>query len=94
MERHGIAPRHLSFQASAYVAASVLVEALKRVGAGVTRQGLVAALETFRDFDAGPAPPLTFGRGRRVGVMGAALVQIDPASDAVTHASSWLGVAP
>jgi ABC-type branched-subunit amino acid transport system substrate-binding protein len=94
MGRHGIAVRHLAFQVSAYIAANAFIEALKRAGAGLTREGLVRALETFRDVDAGPAPPLSFGRGRRPGVMGATIVKIDPAAGTVTRASGWLGVTP
>jgi ABC-type branched-subunit amino acid transport system substrate-binding protein len=94
MGRHGIAVGHLAFQVSAYVAANALIEALKRAGAGLTREGLVRALETFRDVDVGPAPPLSFGRGRRTGVMGASIVQIDSAAGTVTRASGWLGVTP
>ena len=92
MGRHGIAVRHL--QVSAYIAANAFIEALKRAGAGLTREGLVRSLETFRDVDAGPAPPLSFGRGRRTGVMGATIVKIDPAAGTVTRASGWLGVTP
>jgi hypothetical protein len=37
---------------------------------------------------------LSFGRGRRTGVMGATIVKIDPAAGTVTRGSGWLGVTP
>ncbi|WP_437691736.1 cytochrome c/ABC transporter substrate-binding protein [Sorangium sp. So ce176] len=94
LRRAGVAPGPLAVQASAYVAAQVLIEALKRAGAHVTREGLIAALEQLRGFDAGPAPPVTFARNRRTGVLGASLVRIDPASDALVRASAWIEVVP
>ncbi|AUX21449.1 cytochrome C [Sorangium cellulosum] len=87
-------PAHLAAQASAYVAARIAVEALKRAGAHVTREGLIAALEGLRDFDAGPAPLVTFARNRRTGVLGASLVRLDPASGAAVRASAWIDVVP
>ncbi len=61
-------------------ASQIAIEALKRAGAHATREGLIAALEQLRDFDAGPAPPVTFARNRRTGVLGASVFRIDPAS--------------
>lgn len=45
-----------------YGMAKVLVEGLKRAEAAkdLTRQGLIKALETFRDFETGVFPPLTY----------------------------------
>ncbi|WP_437924012.1 ABC transporter substrate-binding protein [Sorangium sp. So ce291] len=100
LERHRIPSRHTAFQASAYAAASVLVEALKRAGAHLTRPGLVAALEGLRAFDPGPGPAITFGRNRRVGAYGASLSQVDPSSVDVAHVahvapvSAWVEVVP
>ncbi|WP_437807327.1 cytochrome c/ABC transporter substrate-binding protein [Sorangium sp. So ce1078] len=94
LERHRIPPRHTAFQASAYAAARVLVEGLKRAGAHLTRPGLIAALEELRAFDPGPGPPITFGRNRRVGAYGASLTGVDPASNDVTPVSAWVEVVP
>ncbi|WP_437596216.1 ABC transporter substrate-binding protein [Sorangium sp. So ce590] len=94
LERHRIPPRHTAFQASAYAAARVLVEALKRAGAHLTRPGLVAALEGLRGFDPGPGPAITFGRNRRVGAYGASLTGVDPASNDVSPVSAWVEVVP
>ncbi|WP_437995941.1 ABC transporter substrate-binding protein [Sorangium sp. So ce185] len=94
LERSRVPPRHTAFQASAYAAARVLVEALKRAGAHVTRPALIAALEELRDFDPGPGPAITFGRNRRVGAYGASLAAVDPASSDVAPVSAWVEVVP
>ncbi|HTN92499.1 MAG TPA: ABC transporter substrate-binding protein, partial [Sorangium sp.] len=94
LRRAGVAPGPLGAQASAYVAAQLAIEALKRTGARATREELIAALERLRDFDAGPAPPVTFARNRRTGVLGASLVELDPATGAAARASAWIDVVP
>ncbi|WP_437838241.1 cytochrome c/ABC transporter substrate-binding protein [Sorangium sp. So ce1153] len=94
LRRAGVAPGPLGAQASAYVAAQIAIEALKRTGTHATREELIAALERLRDFDAGPAPPVTFARNRRIGVLGASLVELDPATGAVARASAWIDVVP
>ncbi|WP_437561180.1 cytochrome c/ABC transporter substrate-binding protein [Sorangium sp. So ce542] len=94
LSRAGVAPGPIGAQASAYVAAQIAIEALKRVGAHVTRAGLIEALERLRGFDAGPAPPVTFARNRRTGVLGASLVRINPASGGLVRASEWIEVVP
>ncbi|XXX73102.1 ABC transporter substrate-binding protein [Sorangium sp. So ce134] len=94
LDRHRVPPRHAAFQASAYVAARVLVEALKRAGAHLTRPGLIGALEELRGFDPGPGPAITFGRNRRVGAYGASLTGLDPASSDLAPVSAWVEVVP
>ncbi|WP_434041738.1 MULTISPECIES: cytochrome c/ABC transporter substrate-binding protein [Sorangium] len=94
LERHRIPPRHAAFQASTYAAARVLVEALKRAGAHLTRPGLIAALEGLRGFDPGPGPAITFGRNRRVGAYGASLTAVDAGSTDVAPVSAWVEVVP
>lgn len=89
-----VPPGPLGAQASAYVSARILIEALKRAGAHVTREGLIAALEGMRDFNAGPAPLVSFGRNRRVGALGARLVRLDPTSGAAVSASAWIDLVP
>ena len=57
----------------AIAAAAVFVEGLKRMGARASRAGLIAAIESIRDFPTGVVPPLSFGRGKHTG-NGASLV--------------------
>ncbi|HYO59966.1 ABC transporter substrate-binding protein [Archangium sp.] len=68
--RHGLAPRNLAWQMNAYASARLLVEALRRSGADVSRAGLVAALESFQDVDTGVTGHVTFGSQGRVGLLG------------------------
>ena len=44
-----------------YVAGSLLLEGLKRVGPQLGTEKLVEALETVRDFDMGLGAPISFG---------------------------------
>ncbi|PTL85658.1 ABC transporter substrate-binding protein [Vitiosangium sp. GDMCC 1.1324] len=94
LERHGLRPRHVAFQLGAYAASRVLVEALRRSGADVTRADLMLRLEELRDFDTGVTPPVTFGVNRRVGVQGAQLVRLDTASGRLESASAWIPLSP
>lgn len=55
------------YNAYGYQAAMTLVEGLKRVGRNLTREGLIKALETFKDFDNGFLAPITWGPNLRAG---------------------------
>ena len=61
----------------AAAAAAVLVEGLKRMGGHASRAGLVAALESLRDFPTGAAPPQNFGRGQHIGSRAGVVVRPD-----------------
>ncbi|MBI3181488.1 MAG: ABC transporter substrate-binding protein [Myxococcales bacterium] len=93
LERSGLAPRNLAFQANAYAAATVVMEALKRAGEGVSRAGLVRALESLRDFETGASPPVSFGPERRVGVAGAYLARLET-DGRLTPVTGWLELSP
>ncbi|HSP76990.1 MAG TPA: ABC transporter substrate-binding protein, partial [Myxococcaceae bacterium] len=94
LRRHGLRPRHVAFQLNAYAAAQVLLEALRRTGADVTRADLLLQLEELRDFDTGVTPRVTFGVNRRVGVQGAQLVRLNPESGLLEAASPWVPLSP
>ncbi|MFE8595489.1 ABC transporter substrate-binding protein [Archangium violaceum] len=94
LQRHGLKPRHVASQLGAYAASRVLVEALRRSGADVTRADLMLRMEELRDFDTGVTPPVTFGVNRRVGVQGAQLVRLDAASGRLEAASPWISLSP
>jgi ABC-type branched-subunit amino acid transport system substrate-binding protein len=55
----GAPPDYVSLEG--YVAGSVLLEGLKRVGPQLDTEKLVEALETVRDFDMGLGAPISFG---------------------------------
>lgn len=65
-ERHRLGAAHPAAQVTAYLAARVLVEGLKRAGRDLSREGLVAALEGLYEFDTGLGP-VTYGPNRRIG---------------------------
>ena len=50
-------------------AAEILVEAMKRAGRSLTRQSLVAALESFAGVQTSLPQPITFGPARRIGIL-------------------------
>jgi len=56
----GEPPDYVSLEG--YIAAKVLIEALKRNGAQLDTETLVNALENLRDLDIGLGTPVTFGR--------------------------------
>lgn len=70
--------RQPGLQAAAYAAATVLVEALNRVGRAASRERLVDTLENLYAFETGVMPPIAFGPGRRVGVRGAHVMAAEP----------------
>jgi hypothetical protein len=64
---------------SAFAAAKIFTEALKRTGRDVSREKLVTSLEGLYEYETGVTPKITFGPNRRVGAMGAYVLSIDPA---------------
>ncbi|MFZ2648641.1 MAG: ABC transporter substrate-binding protein, partial [Burkholderiaceae bacterium] len=68
---------HRAWQISAYAAAILLVEGLKRTGRDLSRRKLIATLETVQGFDTGLIPRLSYNADRRIGAMGAYLVAVD-----------------
>ena len=89
-EKYKLPHDHLSAQVSAFSAAKILVEGLKRAGRDVSREKLVAALEGFRRFETGLTPAITFGPNRRVGALGAYIVSVDLEKKQLVPVSSWI----
>jgi len=61
----------------AVAAAAVFVEGLKRMGARASRAGLIAAIETLRDFPTGVLPPVNFARGQHGGNPASVVIRPD-----------------
>jgi len=61
----GVAPDYVSMEG--YVAANVLIEALKRAGPQLDTEKLVDAFEGMRNFDMGLGTPISFGRAEHQG---------------------------
>jgi len=53
----------------------VFIEALRRAGKNLTREGLIKALETFKNYDIGKGNYITFSPMRREGVAGGYVIQ-------------------
>ena len=68
---------HQTSQVPAYSSAVLLVETLKQVGRDLTREKLVAALESLQGFEPGLVPAVSFNGKRRIGALGGYVVAID-----------------
>jgi hypothetical protein len=57
-----------SYGASGWVEMLITLEAIKRAGRNLTREGLINTLEAFRNVEFGGwVPPVTFGPDQRLG---------------------------
>lgn len=92
LARHNITPRHTAAQLSAYVAATLFAEGVKRAGRELTREKLITALEGLYEFDTGLTPRLTFGPNRRIGAFGAHIVTFDRTKKAFIPAGNWISL--
>jgi len=87
---HGIDYRNSAAQISAFVAATVLVEGLKRSGRGLSRERLVSELESLADFRPGLMPPISYNATRRIGALGGYVVVLDLEKKGFGAASKWI----
>jgi ABC-type branched-subunit amino acid transport system substrate-binding protein len=74
---------------SAYSAAQLLAEGLKRTGRDLTRSKLIATLEGVQGFDTGLLPRLSYNADRRIGAAGAYLVAVDLDSKGLRPLGGW-----
>ena len=91
-EKYKLPTHHLAAQISAYSAAKILVEALKRVGKDLSREKLIQALEGLYEYQTGLTPAITFGPNRRIGAMGAYVVTVDLKEKQFLPASGWINL--
>ena len=71
-----------------FATAQLLVEGLERAGRNPTRKSLVRGLETFKNWDVGSFPPITYGRNDHAGVDKVQLVQMQNGEQVVI--TDWL----
>lgn len=88
--RHRLPDHHVAAQASAYAAAVLLTEGVKRAGTRLSRERLIGALEQLYEFQTGATPPLSYGPNRRVGSQGAQIMGVDIAKRRLYPASPWM----
>ncbi len=91
-EKYKLPTHHLAAQISAFSAAKILVEALKRVGKDLSREKLIQALEGLYEYRTGLIPAITYGPNRRVGAMGAYIVTVDLKEKQFLPASGWINI--
>ncbi len=68
--------RPSEYDLSGYAAAMVFAEALRRAGLEPTREGLVKALETFKDFDTAVTFPVTFTETQHEGASRTSTIRV------------------
>ena len=91
---HGFDYRHSTAQISAFVAAKVMVEGLKRAGRDLSRERLVRELEGLTEFQAGLMPPVSYNATRRIGALGGYVVKLDIANKGFDQPSKWIAIQP
>ncbi|MFN2515563.1 MAG: ABC transporter substrate-binding protein [Pyrinomonadaceae bacterium] len=91
-EKYRLPSNHLAAQISAYSAAKVLVEGLRRAGKDLSREKLIQVLEGLHEYSTGLAPVISYGPNRRIGAMGAYVVSIDLKQKRFVPASAWINV--
>jgi ABC-type branched-subunit amino acid transport system substrate-binding protein len=91
-EKYQLPKKHLSAQISAYTAAKILVEALKRAGKDVSREKLIQVLEGLYEYRTGLTPAITYGPNRRIGARGAYVVTIDLKKQQFVPVGGWINL--
>jgi ABC-type branched-subunit amino acid transport system substrate-binding protein len=95
MQKYGVGLRSPAFQAVAFAAAKIFVEAVKASSRQFNRLDLIRALEQLRNYPTGVLAPVSFGPNRRVGADGVYVVKVDaekkqyiPVSDRIVPKAS------
>jgi ABC-type branched-subunit amino acid transport system substrate-binding protein len=89
-QKYQLPPGHVAAQLSAFAAAQLLVEALKRAGQDLSREKLITSLEGLYEYNTGLTPPLTYGPNRRVGALGAHIVTVDVEKKQYAATGAWV----
>jgi ABC-type branched-subunit amino acid transport system substrate-binding protein len=89
-EDHGLDYRHSTQQISAYVAAMVLAEGIKRAGRELTREKLVLELEQLAGFQPGLMPPISYSHSRRIGALGGYILELNIEQKSFGTAGKWI----
>jgi ABC-type branched-subunit amino acid transport system substrate-binding protein len=92
LQKHKLSSAHAAAQASAITAAKILVHGLEKCGKDLTRERLITTLEGLYEYDTGLMPKVTFGPNRRIGVLGAYVITIDPEKKLFPASVEWVAV--
>jgi ABC-type branched-subunit amino acid transport system substrate-binding protein len=77
-------------QISAYTAAKIAVEGLRRAGRNLSRDQLMLALESMEEFHPGLVPPVSYGPDRRIGTLGGHIVRADLVNGRFDERTRWI----
>ncbi|MDT7603247.1 MAG: hypothetical protein QOF61_1244 [Acidobacteriota bacterium] len=89
-QKYQLPSGHVAAQLSAYAAAQLLVEGLKRAGQDLSREKLITSLEGLYEYNTGLTPPLSYGPNRRVGAHGAHIVTVDVEKKQYVATGAWV----
>ena len=92
LKRNKLESTHAAAQASAIAAARILVHALELCGKDLSRERLITKLEGLYEYETGLMPKITFGPNRRIGVLGAYVVTIDPEKKLFPASLEWIAI--
>jgi ABC-type branched-subunit amino acid transport system substrate-binding protein len=92
LQRHELSARHLTTQISAYVAAKILVEGLKRTGKDLSREKFIRSLEKLYEYKTGLTPRITYGPNRRIGALGSHIVTVDLKKKIFAPVGQWIAL--
>ena len=93
LKQHELAGKHLTSQITAFVAAKILVEGLKRTGKDLSREKFIGSLEKLYDFQTGLTPLISYGPNRRIGARGAHIVTVDLKNKNFAPVGKWIDIA-
>jgi ABC-type branched-subunit amino acid transport system substrate-binding protein len=86
---HHAGMTHRATQAAALASAALVTDALTRAGRNLSRDALLATIDTTNGFRSGFAPPLTFRPDRHLGSTGCYIIAFEPGKP---PKSVWLDV--
>jgi len=92
LQRHDLSANHPTSQISAFVAAKILVEGLKRTGKDLSREKFMRSLEKLYEFQTGLTPLITYGPNRRIGTLGSHIITVDLANKNFAPVGKWIEI--
>jgi len=78
LDEHRIGRTHRVLQAAGLASASLVTDALMRVGRTLSREAFLDAIDQTTAFRSGFAPPMTFRADRHIGSTGAWVIALEP----------------
>lgn len=89
-QAHDLSLTHIQATISAYSAAEILVEALRRSGRKLDRTVLTKTLEQFDHFETGLTPRISFSGNQHIGIQGIHVVRFGTDRSSGRLDSRWV----